>query len=75
MSVASSKAKLAGLVAHRDPADPADPAVTDARRDLKYAVAEDRIRALVDSWPPLTPGQRAELAALLTDPAGGDDGA
>ncbi len=72
MSVASSKAKLAGLVAHRDPADPA---VTEARRDLKYAVAEDRIRETIDSWPPLTPEQRDKLAALLTDPAGGDDGA
>jgi len=72
VSVASSKAKLAGLVAHRDPADPA---VTEARRDLKYAVAEDRIRETIDSWPPLTPEQRDKLAALLTDPAGGDDGA
>ncbi len=37
MTVASSKAKLAGLVAHRDPDDPA---IAAAREDLENAYAE-----------------------------------
>jgi hypothetical protein len=37
VSVASTKAKLAGLVAHRDPADPA---IAQARADLAAAIDE-----------------------------------
>ena len=37
VSVASSKAKLAGLVAHRGPGDPA---IADARADLAAAIDE-----------------------------------
>lgn len=40
-----------------------------ARRDLKAARAEDYIRELVDSAPPLTDDQRSRLSALL-QPAG-----
>jgi hypothetical protein len=65
-----AKARLAGLVAHRDPADPA---ITEARRDLKAAGLQARIARDVASWPPLTPSQRTELAIQLLTPAGGDD--
>jgi hypothetical protein len=45
------------------PAD--DPALVDARRDLRAARAEDYIRKLVEASPPLTDEQRAGLAVLL----------
>jgi hypothetical protein len=68
VSVATSKAKLAGLVAHRDPADPA---ITEARRDLEAANLEAAIRDAVAKSPPLTAAQRTALALILS-PAGGD---
>jgi len=68
LSVASSKARLAGLVAHRDPADPA---ITEARRDLEAAKLEEHIREAVAKCPPLTEAQRAELALILS-PGGSD---
>lgn len=40
-------------------------AVNAARAALAEANAEAAIRRIVDSWPPLTAGMRAELAALL----------
>lgn len=42
-----------------------DPAVLDARRDLKAARAEEYIRRLVDDAPPLSAEQRDRLALLL----------
>ncbi len=63
MSVASSKAKLAGLTAHRDPADPA---IEAARAQLAEANAEADVR----NWPPLSAETRAKLACLLL--SGGD---
>ena len=39
--------------------------VEAAQREIKVAAAEDYIRRLVDSAPPLTESQRARLAALL----------
>ena len=65
--VPPAKARLAGLVAHRDPADPE---ITDARVGLKSANLAARIRADVASWPPLPAETRAELAVLLLT---GDD--
>ena len=67
-SVASSKAQLAGLVAHRDPDDPA---ITDARRELRFAVAERYMIRLRDEED-LSPGQRCNLAIVLL---GGDHAA
>jgi hypothetical protein len=57
---------------------PDQPELDDARRDLKASTAEQYVRDLVDSWPPLSDSQRSRLAALLagSDPEGGsDDGA
>lgn len=64
MSVASSKAKLAGLVAHRDPADPD---IEAARARLAEANAE----ADVASWPPLSLETRAKIACAILS-AGSD---
>src|SRR5438876_10813049 len=49
VSVASSKAKLAGLIAHRDPADPD---IGAARADLAAAKDKARARAIVAAWTP-----------------------
>lgn len=46
-------------------------ALAAARADLKAAGLEARIRAAVDTWPPLTPEQRSQLALLL-QPGGAD---
>jgi CBS-domain-containing membrane protein len=65
VSVASSKAKLAGLVAHRDPADPA---IEAARAHLREATAAARVREIVAAAPPLSAETRAELAIILLSP-------
>jgi hypothetical protein len=67
VTLASSKARLAGLVAHRDPADPD---ITAARGDLAVAWIE---RKLAEA-PPLTEYQLARIRAALP-PAGGDHAA
>jgi hypothetical protein len=67
--VPPSKARLAGLVAHRDPRDPA---ITAARAALKAANIGASIRAAVSTWPPLTPEDKAELALLLSPDGAGD---
>ncbi len=64
MSVASTKARLAGLVAHRDPDDPD---IETARAALAEANAE----ADVASWPPLSLETRAKIACAILS-AGGD---
>jgi hypothetical protein len=46
----------------------------DDRRALKAKVAEQYVRDLVDSFPPLTDAQKGRLAALLNG-TGGEDGA
>jgi hypothetical protein len=69
VSVASRKAKLAGLIAHRHPDDPA---ISAARRELRAAVAERYLARLRDE-DDLSPEQRASLAVTLLSPAGGSD--
>lgn len=44
---------------------PADPRLTDARRDLHAAELEEHVRRIVDAAPPLTPEQRDKIATLL----------
>jgi hypothetical protein len=48
---------------------PDDPAVAEQRRDFRAAQADQYIRELVDTFPPLTSEQRSRLAMLLR---GGD---
>jgi hypothetical protein len=43
-----------------------DPALAEARRDLRAARAEDYIRKVVEAAPPLTETQKSRLAVLLT---------
>ncbi len=69
MSVASSKAKLAGLVAHRDPDDPA---ITEARRGLNEANAFPAVQQIADAWPPLSAETKAKLAVILLGGRAGD---
>jgi hypothetical protein len=69
VSVLTSRAKLAGLVAHRDPGDPA---IAQARAELKAAGLEAKIRTAVTEWPPLSEQVRADLAILLLSAGDGD---
>ena len=62
MSWTSERARVASLSRSRT-AD--DPALLDARRDLRAARAEEYVRQLVESAPPLTSEQRDRLAVLL----------
>ena len=61
------RARVANAIRHH-PDD--HEAIAAARLDLRAAVAEDYIRKLVDSAPPLSPEQRSRLAVLLLAPAG-----
>lgn len=62
MSWTHERGRVAALTRHRDPEDPA---IGEARRDLRAARAEDYIRRVVDEAPPLTEDQRRRLAAIL----------
>jgi hypothetical protein len=63
-----AKSRLAGLVAHRDPDDPA---ITEARIDLKADNFRSYAREAVSTWPPLPAEVRAELAVIIL--CGGGD--
>jgi hypothetical protein len=65
VSVATSKARLAGLIAHREPDDPA---IAAARHALAVANLEASVERAVAAAPPLTDGQRVKLAAILLSP-------
>ncbi|MEQ7124720.1 hypothetical protein ABN034_09355 [Actinopolymorpha sp. B11F2] len=58
--VRTAKSRLAAARRWHPNAD-----TTDLDRDLKFANAEDYIRRLVDTAPPLTADQRDRLAVLL----------
>lgn len=47
---------------------------SDLQRELKAARAEEYIRRLVETFPPLTGEQKARLAALFRHPASTPDG-
>lgn len=67
--VGSAKARVAVYTRdHRPPEQ-----IEAARAELAEAVAEDIIRKLVDSAPPLSPAARSKLAVLLLTPAGDGD--
>jgi hypothetical protein len=74
LSALTARARLAGLVAHRDPGDPE---ITEARRDLAYVKLEQHIKREVDKAPPFTPAQVDSLTLLLRPAAraGGYDDA
>jgi hypothetical protein len=50
------------------------PDQVEPRRELKADAAERYVKALVDSFPPLTAAQKSRLAVLLLTPGGGDVG-
>lgn len=66
-TVASSKARVAGLSRSRRSDDPS---LVDARRDLACANLAEHIARIVDAAPPLTAEQRDRLALLLTGGGG-----
>ncbi len=68
MTWTAERARVASLSRSR-PAD--DPDLAAARQNLRAARAEDYVRELVESAPPLSLEQRARLAVLLL-PTGGE---
>ncbi len=66
MSWTAERARVASLSRSRTPDDPA---LVEARRNLRAARAEDYIKRLVEAAPPLTDQQRSRLAVLLTGAA------
>jgi hypothetical protein len=60
--VAHHRARVAHLARYRSPADPA---LTEARRDLAEAVLAENIRAKLAAAPRLNPEQISRLSALL----------
>jgi hypothetical protein len=72
-SARRAHSRLAQATAERNKR-PNDPGlateVDDRRREYRYLTAEDYIRQLLDSAPPLTPQQRDKLALLLRNPSG-----
>jgi hypothetical protein len=61
------RARAAALSRHH----PDQPEIAaEDRRELKAAAMERHIKALVDTFPPLTEAQRARLAVLLLVPGG-----
>ena len=69
------RARLAALHRHRTPDDPQ---ITQARRDLAAERLAEHVRAVVDTFPPLSAEQRDRIAALLCPSppnCGGGDGA
>jgi hypothetical protein len=66
------RARAAALARHH----PDQPEVAaEDRRALKEAAIERHIKALVDTFPPLTAEQKSRLAVLLLTPGGGGDAA
>lgn len=57
------RARVAGLRSQGRSVD--DPAVLDAKRDLKAERLAEHVRQVVNQAPPLTPAQRDRIAALL----------
>ena len=62
MGWTNERARIASLSRSRDPDDPA---LVDARRNLRYERLADHIARVVAEAPPLTGDQRRKLAALL----------
>jgi len=63
MSWQAERARVASLTRSRKPDDPA---LVEARRNLRAERTADYIRKVLAEAPPLTDEQRARLAELLT---------
>lgn len=63
--VGAARARLAGLVAHREPDDPA---IEEARRDLAVENLATHIKRVTGAAPPLPPEHAAYLRGLLPYP-------
>ena len=66
MTWTTERARLSALRRYRTDDDPA---VLDARRDLKAARLENYIISTLAAAPPLTADQRERLSLLLTPPS------
>ena len=66
MSIFSDRARVASLTRSRTPDDPA---LLEARRNLRAAGLEDHVARVIAKAPPLTPEQLDRIASLLR---GGD---
>lgn len=62
---ARSRVAHAAKAARRHPSPEAAAELAAARRDYAAATMAEYIRAMVDTWPPLTADQVAELRALF----------
>jgi len=62
-----ARARLASAskAARRDDSPAAAEELAAARRDYAASAMAEYIRTMVDTWPPLTPDQVAELRSLL----------
>lgn len=63
----AERAKIAGLTRSRAPDDPE---LIAARRRLRACRAADYLRTTLAAQPPLSPGEVAELAAILREGVG-----
>lgn len=63
--ISPDQAKRRASIAARKRWNPDDPQLIKDQRELKALSLEDHIRRVLDSFPPLTSGQRTELARLL----------
>jgi hypothetical protein len=52
-------------MAHNGERPPDDPALTEARRNLAAARLTERVKEIIENWPPLSAEQVNDIAALL----------
>lgn len=60
----TARARVAGLASNPN-RNPDDPELAEAKRDLKAIRAEDYVRSILATAPPLSANQRARLAEIL----------
>lgn len=74
-SISPERAKMRARIAATKRHHPDRPdLIANDQRTLKMARAEDFIRGLVESFPPLTDDQRSRLATLLQPAPAAQDG-
>lgn len=67
MGWTSERARIAALSRDRQPDDPA---LIEARRNLRALRLEDHVRRVLAGEPPLTDEQRAHISAVLSERLG-----